>query len=166
MTRADVEAVLPHLPEARLVLLSSMDVYHAFGLVLDDLEGEGLPLTEASRLREQRYPYRERGERPSDYDKLDVEPAYLARGACVLRLAMIYGEHDRALPHVRWGLPAAAERLSLQVVPRVGHGLGRRELPFGWLSHHAPTTDGWVTELEAWLARHSSLGPRGSANAP
>lgn len=95
---------------------------------------------------------------------MDPTVALMSEG--LPRALLIYGEHDRALPHVRWGLPAAAERLSLQVVPRVGHGLGRRELPFGWLSHHAPTTDGWATELEAWLTRHSSLGPRGSANAP
>lgn len=70
---------------------------------------------------------------------------------------LIYGEHDRALPHVRRGLPAASRRLSLRVVPRVGHRLGLRELPFGWLSHHAPTTDGWAGALEAWLARYSSV---------
>ena len=29
-----------------------------------------------------------------DYDKLDVEDAYLPRGAAVLRLPMVYGEHD------------------------------------------------------------------------
>jgi nucleoside-diphosphate-sugar epimerase len=29
-----------------------------------------------------------------DYDKLDVEPAYLQRGGTVLRLAMIYGPRD------------------------------------------------------------------------
>jgi len=94
MSRTDVDAVLPLLPDARIVLLSSVDVYEAFWLVLDDREGEPVPITEASRLREQRYPYRGKGGRPADYDKLDVEPAYLARGATVLRLAMIYGEHD------------------------------------------------------------------------
>lgn len=94
MSRADVDAVLPFLPDVRIVLLSSMDVYEAFWLVLDEREGEPLPITEESRLRQQRYPYREKGGRPADYDKLDVEPAYLARGATVLRLAMIYGEHD------------------------------------------------------------------------
>lgn len=94
MTRADVESVLPLLPETQIVLLSSMDVYEAFWLVLNDQEGEPVPLTELARLRQRRYPYRDRGGRPDDYDKLDVEPAYLERGAAVLRLAMIYGEHD------------------------------------------------------------------------
>jgi UDP-glucose 4-epimerase len=94
MNRADVDAVLPHLPDTQLVLLSSMDVYEAFWLVLQEREGEPLPLTESSRLRDIRYPYTDLGVRPSDYDKLDVEPSYLDRGAAVLRLAMIYGEHD------------------------------------------------------------------------
>ena len=94
MSRADAEAVLPHLPDAQLVLLSSMDVYEAFWLVLQEREGEPVPLNEASRLRTIRYPYAVIGGRPSDYDKLEVEPSYVERGATVLRLAMIYGEHD------------------------------------------------------------------------
>lgn len=94
MTRAGAEAVLPHLPDAALVMLSSMDVYRAFGLVLSEGEGEPVPVDEDSPVRSERYPYRGRGERDDDYDKLDVEPLYLARGAAVLRLAMIYGEHD------------------------------------------------------------------------
>jgi UDP-glucose 4-epimerase len=96
MTRADAEAVLPHLPDAALVLLSSMDVYQAFGLLLDDLDGEPVPVDEDSPVRSTRYPYRDRegAQREPDYDKLDVEPLYRQRGAAVLRLAMIYGEHD------------------------------------------------------------------------
>src|SRR5215831_11434132 len=94
MSRADADAVLPHLPDAQLVLLSSMDVYQAFWHVLNNSEGEPLPLTEASRLRPSRYLYGEaRGEHVG-YEKLDVEPSYVERGGTVLRLAMIYGEHD------------------------------------------------------------------------
>jgi nucleoside-diphosphate-sugar epimerase len=120
MSRADT-AVLPHLPDARLVLLSSMDVYRAFGLVLAEGEGEPVPISEDSPVREERYPYRERGGRPDDYDKLDVEPAYLERGATVLRLAMIYGEHD----------PQRREEFILRRVRA-----GRDRIPFGpgsWL---------------------------------
>jgi nucleoside-diphosphate-sugar epimerase len=94
MTRADAEAVLPYLPDTQIVVLSSMDVYEAFWLVLQEREGEPVPLDETSRLRSVRYPYALLGGRPSDYDKLDVEPSYVERGATVLRLAMIYGEHD------------------------------------------------------------------------
>jgi len=95
MTREDASAVLPHLPDTPLVLLSSIDVYRAYELLLAGLGGEPVPITEESPVREGRYPLRDLrpgiGER---YDKLDVEPSYLARGATVLRLSMIYGEHD------------------------------------------------------------------------
>jgi nucleoside-diphosphate-sugar epimerase len=94
MSRAGVEAVLPHLPDAQLIVLSSMDVYQAFWHVLQDTEGEPLPLDENSRLRETRYPYGERRGEHEGYEKLDVEPSYVERGGTVLRLAMIYGEHD------------------------------------------------------------------------
>jgi nucleoside-diphosphate-sugar epimerase len=94
MSRSDVDSVLPHLPDTQLVLLSSMDVYEAFWLVLNDREGEPVPLNERSRVRDIRYPYANIGIRRPDYDKLDVEPSYVERGAAVLRLAMIYGEHD------------------------------------------------------------------------
>src|SRR4051794_4985929 len=72
MSRADVDAVLPHLPDTQLVLLSSMDVYEAFWLVLQEREGAPVPLTEDSPVRTVRYPYATIGGRPSDYDKLDV----------------------------------------------------------------------------------------------
>ncbi len=110
-TAADVAAVLPHLPDARLVVLSSMDVYRAFELLNAGEEGEPLPVTEDSRVRLGRYPYRGRLEDLGDYEKLDVEPAYTERGGTVLRLAMIYGEHDRQrreefiLRRVRAGRP-------------------------------------------------------------
>ena len=95
MTKADTEAVLPHLPDAHLVLLSSIDVYRAYELLLAGQGGEPVPLTEESPVRQSRYPLR--GLLPGlgdNYDKLDVEPGYLARGGTALRLAMIYGEHD------------------------------------------------------------------------
>ena len=95
MTRVDAEAVLPHLPDAHLVLLSSIDVYRAYELLLAGQGGEPVPLTEESPVRQGRYPLR--GLLPGlgeNYDKLDVEPGYLARGGTALRLAMIYGEHD------------------------------------------------------------------------
>jgi len=94
MTRADVDAVLPHLPEARLTVLSSADVYRAFELANAGGSGEPVPVTEDSPVREGRYPYRGQIDRMDDYDKLDVEPAWLARGGAVLRLGFIYGEHD------------------------------------------------------------------------
>ena len=95
MTAADAEAVLPYLPDAHLVLLSSIDVYRAYELMLAGRGGEPVPIFEESPLREGRYPLR--GLLPGlgeHYDKLDVEPGYLARGGTALRLSMIYGEHD------------------------------------------------------------------------
>jgi nucleoside-diphosphate-sugar epimerase len=95
LTRADVDAVLPHLPEAHLVVLSSMDVYRVYELSLDDDDTPvTVPFDEDGPLRQGRYPYRGKVMDLDDYDKLDVEPAYLRRGGTVLRLGMVYGPRD------------------------------------------------------------------------
>jgi nucleoside-diphosphate-sugar epimerase len=94
MTRAHADAVIPHLPDVPLVLLSSMDVYRAYELLLDDEGGEPVPLTEEAEVRRVRYPLRGRFPGYDDYDKLDVEPLYLGRGGTVLRLGAVYGEGD------------------------------------------------------------------------
>lgn len=94
MTRADADAVLPHLPDVPVVLLSSMDVYRMYELLLGDQGGEPVPVAEDGALRRGRYPLRGILDGRDDYDKLDVEPGYLARGGTVLRLAAIYGERD------------------------------------------------------------------------
>jgi nucleoside-diphosphate-sugar epimerase len=117
MTRDDAAAVLPHLPDTNLVLLSSIDVYRAYELLLAGQGGEPVPITEESPVRTGRYPLRDLlpgiGEH---YDKLDVEPSYLARGAAVLRLTMIYGEHD-------------GQRREEFILRRVR--AGRRQIPVG-----------------------------------
>ena len=117
MTAADASAVLPHLPDAHLVLLSSIDVYRAYELLLAGQGGEPVPLTESSALRTGRYPLRDLlpglGEH---YDKLDVEPLYLSRGGTALRLSLIYGEHD-------------GQRREEFVLRRVR--AGRLRIPFG-----------------------------------
>ena len=106
LTRADADAVLPHLPDVPLVLLSSMDVYRAYELLLADQPGMSagvgrevgwarpVPVAEDGELRRGRYPLRGMIDGRDDYEKLDVEPGYLARGGTVLRLAAIYGERD------------------------------------------------------------------------
>jgi nucleoside-diphosphate-sugar epimerase len=145
MSRADAEQVLPHLPDAQLVLLSSMDVYEAFWLVLQEREGEPVPLNEDSRLRTVRYPYAVIGGRPSDYDKLDVEPSYVERGATVLRLAMIYGEHD-------------GQRREEFILRRVR--AGRRRIPIGagtWLWTRCYVGD-VASAVLATLGRSSAAG--------
>lgn len=93
---ADRDAVLPYLPDVPVVVLSSMDVYRSFELLhTEDDTPVPLPFDESGELRHGRYPYAGREIGEDDYEKLDVEPAYLERGASVLRLAMVYGPHDR-----------------------------------------------------------------------
>ena len=131
LTRADAEIALASLPQdIRLVVISSMDVYRAFGAVNDDRETDPVPLDEASPVRPHRYPYRGKREGMDDYDKLDVEDAYLPRGATSLRLPMVYGEHDYQL---------RAEFILRRV------RAGRTRIPFGagtWL-----TCRGYVRDI-------------------
>ena len=98
LTRGDAELALAALPEVdHFVAISSIDVYRAFGSLNDDQETDPVPLDEESPLRAERYPYRGKMPGMDDYDKLDVEDVYLPRGATVLRLPMVYGEHDYQL---------------------------------------------------------------------
>ena len=93
--RADADAALAAAPpRARLLVLSSMDVYRAYSMLRAGGDGDPVPLDESSPVRSERYPYRGKLPGFDDYEKLDVEEAYLARGATVCRLPMVYGEHD------------------------------------------------------------------------
>jgi UDP-glucose 4-epimerase len=95
LTRVDAENVVSALPSTtRVVVVSSMDVYRAFGAVNDRRETDPVPLDEDSPLRTERYPYRGLVADRHDYDKLDVEDVYLAQGATSVRLPMVYGERD------------------------------------------------------------------------
>ena len=95
LSRADAEVALDALPDvARRIVVSSVDVYRAFGALLDDRETDPVPIDEESPVRAERYPYRGKLADRDDYDKLDVEDVYLPRGALVMRLPMVYGEHD------------------------------------------------------------------------
>lgn len=131
LTRADAETALASLPQdIRLVVISSMDVYRAFGAVNDDRETDPVPLDEDSPVRPNRYPYRGKRDGMDDYDKLDVEDVYLPRGATSLRLPMVYGEHDYQL----------REEFILRRVRA-----GRTRIPFGagtWL-----TCRGYVRDI-------------------
>jgi len=95
---ADAETALAATgDDVRLLAVSSMDVYRAFGAVLAGTETDPLPVDETSPVRPERYPYRGRPHPSPDadtYEKLDVEAAYLAREATVCRLPMVYGERD------------------------------------------------------------------------
>jgi nucleoside-diphosphate-sugar epimerase len=94
----------PHAA-SRMVLISSMDVYRAFG-VLHGIEPgppDPLPLTEDSSLRQNLHVYsRERLKTmravfswiDDDYDKIPAERVVLDQQGTVLRLPMVYGPGD------------------------------------------------------------------------
>lgn len=96
LTAADVDAVLPLVPNVPTVVLSSQDVYQAATGLRTGVAVSPVPLSETSELRTERYPYKGLAIEgvPEDYDKLDVEERWLARGAVVLRLPLVYGPHD------------------------------------------------------------------------
>src|SRR5262245_19484956 len=87
----------------RTVVLSSADVYRAYGrfLGLEDGPAEPTPLTEESPLRQVLFPYRGQSKGPDDflysYDKIPVEKVVLAEPdlpGTVLRLPMVHGPGD------------------------------------------------------------------------
>jgi len=83
------------IPErARIVVLSSMDVYRAYGSALEGRITDAVPIDERAPVREKRYPYRGKLPGRDDYDKLDVEDVFRERSATVLRLPLVYGERD------------------------------------------------------------------------
>jgi nucleoside-diphosphate-sugar epimerase len=87
----------------RTVVLSSADVYRAYGRFLGLEEGpvEPTPLPESSPLRTRLFPYRGQAEGPDDvrhdYDKIPVERVVLGDPGLpgtVLRLPMVHGPGD------------------------------------------------------------------------
>src|SRR5688572_27127413 len=93
---ADADAVLAAFPGdgRRLVVLSSMDTYRAYGSLHAGVVTDAVPLDETSPVRPERYPYRGQMPGMDDYEKLEVEERWLARRATVCRLPMVIGEHD------------------------------------------------------------------------
>jgi nucleoside-diphosphate-sugar epimerase len=84
----------------RLVAVSSIDVYRAYGRLHGSEPGpiEPLPLTEDSPLRERLYPYRgERAGKLDGYDKIPAERAVMSDAqlaGTVVRLPAVHGEGD------------------------------------------------------------------------
>lgn len=91
----------------RLVAISSMDVYRAFGVLIGTEPGppQAMPLTEESAVRDRLYPYRSEPRRApddpqqwrDDYDKILVERVVLGEPrlpGTVLRLPVVYGPGD------------------------------------------------------------------------
>jgi nucleoside-diphosphate-sugar epimerase len=99
---ADARAAVRAFPRARIVALSSGDVYKVYGALLgfEDAPAAG-PLAEDAPLRTVEYPYGRSAQTPwgvlSDYEKLHVERAVLEAGGTVLRLGKVYGRGDRWL---------------------------------------------------------------------
>jgi UDP-glucose 4-epimerase len=95
LTAMDADDVLTAVPGSmRLLALSSMDVYRAFSSLHAGIETDPMPLDESAPLRSERYPYRGKLDGMDEYEKLDVEERFLWRGATIVRLPMVYGEHD------------------------------------------------------------------------
>ena len=109
MTEADARTVTGAFTgvAGRLVAISSMDVYRAFGVLINTEPGpiEPVPLTEESPVRPHLYPYRSEPRRAAgdpqrwrdDYDKILVERVVLGQPrlpGTVLRLPMVYGPGD------------------------------------------------------------------------
>jgi nucleoside-diphosphate-sugar epimerase len=98
MNADEAETALSVLPQGiRLVAISSCDVYRAYQSLHTGKQTDSLPLVETSPLRDAGWtePTPVRGETTRSFQNLEVEQAYLARGATVLRLVAVYGPHDR-----------------------------------------------------------------------
>jgi nucleoside-diphosphate-sugar epimerase len=83
----------------RLVAISSMDVYRAYGRFHGSEPGppDPMPFDEDAPLRERLYPYRGENRGLDDYDKVLVERIAMGSAelpATVLRLPMVYGPGD------------------------------------------------------------------------
>ncbi len=120
--------------DVRWVVASSIDVYRAYGALHGGTESDAVPFDETDPVREDRYPYRGVVANMDDYEKLDVEEEFRARGGVVCRLPMVYGEHDY-------------QRREEFLLRRLR--AGRKRIPFGsgtWLS-----TRGYVRDVAAGL---------------
>lgn len=113
LSRDDADAVVAAAPKgARLIALSSGDVYRAYQSLNDGVVTDAVPLTESAPLRSERFPYRGQLQGMDDYEKLDVEQIYLDKGGTVARLGFVIGAHDPQrreepiLRRVRAGRPA------------------------------------------------------------
>lgn len=110
MSARDIQLVVAAVKGivARIVAISSMDVYRAFGRLTGAEPGTpvDLPLNEDSPLREKLFPYRSEDGLPADdpnawredYDKILVERVVLGDPelpGTILRLPMVYGPRDR-----------------------------------------------------------------------
>lgn len=120
MNECDAQIALSCLPsDIRFVVLSSMDVYRAFGAVLNDSETDALPIDENSPVRATFFPHKGTSQPGADkYEKLHVEAQYAKVHATILRLPMVYGPHD---PRRREGYILSRVRARRKQIP-IGPG--------------------------------------------
>ncbi|MGF1674652.1 MAG: NAD-dependent epimerase/dehydratase family protein [Rivularia sp. (in: cyanobacteria)] len=99
----------------RVVAISSMDVYRAYGIILGKESGViEVPLTEDSDLRSSLYPFKDMKDMPkralntpADYEKILVERVVMSDcdlPGTIIRLPMVYGENDplnRIFPYLQ-----------------------------------------------------------------
>jgi len=104
-TEEDTEVVLRTFRgiAKRLVMVSSQDVYRAYGVVRQADKGslEPLPISEVSMVRNNRYPYQDPAKDPDDwcnrYDKIPLEEMVMNDPyirATIVRLPAVYGPND------------------------------------------------------------------------
>jgi len=104
-TETDTELVLSTFRGItnRLVMISSQDVYRAYGVVRQADKGplEPMPISEVSALRTNRYPYQDPAKDPDDwcnrYDKIPLEEMVMndpCTRATIVRLPAVYGPND------------------------------------------------------------------------
>ena len=114
LTRSDaVDTVLAFTGvAARLVAISSQDVYLAYDILRNRVQQQPVPqpMTEDAPLRHQLYPYRDvfpADSRMYTYDKIPVEQTYLGEPdlpGTILRLPAVYGPNDyqhRPFPYLK-----------------------------------------------------------------
>jgi len=101
MTEIDARQVTEIFQDTarRIVAISSMDVYQAFGKVIgvEDVPPDTSVITEESPLRKTYYPYSGILKERTDYDKILVEKIIMGNShvpGTVLRLPIVYGPGD------------------------------------------------------------------------
>jgi nucleoside-diphosphate-sugar epimerase len=156
LNMADVRPVVSYCQriKARYVLIGSVDVYRAFGVLNGIEEGRyPTPISEESELRTRLYPYAdpypEEDQKETTYDKIPVEDHVrreLGSQGVILRLPMVYGPRDRQRRTWRYADPCSRGRSTVLLPP----GMGDWRAPRGYVDD--------IGEACALCAIHPSAG--------
>ncbi|KQT61499.1 hypothetical protein ASG52_01015 [Methylobacterium sp. Leaf456] len=168
MGAADAEAAVRAFSgrAGRLVLVSSSDVYRAYGRLTKAEPGppEPAPLTEDAPLRSALYPYRgmeaQIGAYAHDYEKILAERTVRAAADLdwtILRLPKVYGPEDNAdlasvhgfaaVPHWRW-THGHVRNVSAAIATAARHAAARNAV-FNVGEAHTPTMGERLARLPA-----------------